>query len=269
MRGPKSRAVAVRLASGQVHLEVIPGQPWHTRKAWYRWPLVRGVVGLAETLSIGIESLLVSANLSEDPDEHLGKKEAALAVGLAVVLAVGLFIVLPTVLISFLRRTIQSRLGVHLLEGLLRVTILTLYLFGVSRIAEIRRMLQYHGAEHQAIHALEQGHELDVAQVREFPLAHPRCGTSFLFVVVLVSVLLFGFFGWPSVLQRILLRLALLPVVAGISYELIRLAGKSRSPLARACVWPGLQLQRFTTSPPDDGQIQVAVAALKAVLQQG
>lgn len=267
MRGPRSRAVAVRTASGRVHVEVIPGTPWHTRGRFYRWPVVRGVVGLAETLTIGVEALLLSANLSEDPGDHLGKKDAVLAVALAVALVIGLFILLPTVLVPLIGRA--SGLATHLIEGVVRVLILMAYLTAISRMGEVRRFLEYHGAEHQVIHAWEHGRPLEVAEARQFDLLHPRCGTSFLVMVALVSVLLFGFFGWPTLWQRILLRLALLPVVAGISYEIIRLAGRSRSPLVQALVWPGLMLQKLTTRPPDDQQVQVAVTALQAVIPRG
>jgi uncharacterized protein YqhQ len=266
MRGPRSRAVAVRTFSGRVHVEVIPGTPWHTRSRLYRWPVVRGIVGFAETLAIGVEALLLSANLSEDPGDHLDKREAVLTVALAMVLVIGLFILLPTVLVPVIGRAFG--MAPHLVEGGLRVLILTGYLAAISRMREVRRVLEYHGAEHQVIHAWEHGRPLEVAEVRQFALLHPRCGTSFLVMVALLSVLLFSFFGWPSLWQRILLRLSLLPVVAGLSYEVIRWAGRSRSPWVQALVWPGLQLQKLTTRPPDDGQVQVAVTALQAVIPQ-
>ncbi len=266
MRGPTTRAVAVRLASGKVHVEVTPAPSWMTLRPWYGWPIVRGLVVLAETLTAGIDALLVSANLSEDPEEHLTRRETVTAVGLALLLSVGLFIVLPTVLVSLLRGLISHRFLLNLTEGLVRVSILTLYLAAISRVPEVQRMLAYHGAEHQAIHAYEQERSLDPEVVREFSLKHPRCGTSFLLVVMLVSVILFSFFGWPGIWQRIVLRLLLLPVVAGISYELIRWAGRSRSAWVKVISWPGLMLQKFTTRIPDDSQREVAAAALRAVL---
>ena len=266
MRGPTTRAVAVRLASGKVHVEVTPAPSWLTLKHWYGWPIIRGLVVLAETLTAGIDALLVSANLSEDPEEHLTRRETVLAVGLALLLSVGLFIVLPTVLASFLRGLIANRILLNLTEGVVRVSILTLYLAAISRLSEVQRMLAYHGAEHQAINAYETEGSLDTEVVRGFPLKHRRCGTSFLLVVMLVSVILFSFFGWPGIWQRIVLRLLLLPVVAGVSYELIRWAGRSASPWVKVVSWPGLLLQRFTTRTPDDSQIEVAAAALKAVL---
>ncbi len=266
MRGPGRRAVAVRLASGGVRVEVTPGQPWHTRRSWYGWPIVRGLISLAETVTIGVGALLVSANLSEDPEEHLGRGQASLAIAVAAVMAVLLFVVLPTVLVNLLRQSIASRLWLNLSEGLVRVGILTFYLAAISSLPEVRRMLAYHGAEHQAIHALEQGLSLDVEEVRTQPRVHPRCGTSFLLIVALMSILLFSFFGWPGVWQRIALRLALLPVVAGVSYEVIRLTGRSRAAWVRALSWPGLALQRLTTRVPDDAQLEVAVAALRAVI---
>ncbi len=266
MRGPTARAVAVRLASGKVHVEVTPARSWLTLKPWYGWPIIRGLVTLAETLTAGIDALLVSANLSEDPEEHLTRRETVLAVGLALLLSVGLFIILPTVLVSFLRGLIAHRFWLNLTEGVVRVSILTLYLVAISRLPEVQRLLAYHGAEHQAIHAYENQKSLEPEVVRDFSLKHPRCGTSFLLVVMLVSVILFSFFGWPGIWQRIVLRLVLLPVVAGVSYELIRWAGRSRSPLVQAISWPGLMLQRYTTRTPDDSQIEVAAAALQAVL---
>jgi len=181
---------------------------------------------------------------------------------------VALFIVLPTWLVSLLDPLGLGPSVHNLIEGLLRLLILLAYVASIARMNDIRRVLEYHGAEHKVIHALEQGDQLTVAAVRPYPILHPRCGTSFLLLVALISVVLFSFFGWPGFWQRILVRLALLPVVAGVAYEFLRASGRSRSPLWRPVIAPGLWLQRFTTREPDDQQIEVAIRALEAVLAE-
>jgi len=197
---------------------------------------------------------------------------------LSLAIAVGLFMILPTLAVTPLRGliiggqatpTYGQTVLLNILEGLVRALILVLYIAAVARMPDIARVLAYHGAEHRVIQATEAGADLTVDGTRGFSVIHPRCGTSFLLYVVMVSVLVFSFFGWPNLLQRLLLRLSLLPLVAGISYEWVRLAGKSRSPLVRLLCQPGMWLQRLTTRQPADDQIEVAIAALRGLRGEG
>ena len=229
-------------------------------------PILRGVVAFIEALVLGVRALTISANLAmPEEEEELTGWQLALTVGAALFLGVGLFFLLPTLLSRFFETTITShKVLLNVLEGCLRLIIFLLYLFLVSRHQDIQRVFAYHGAEHKSIACFEAGEALTPENARKFTTIHPRCGTSFLLLVMTVSIVLFSFFGWPDPLQRIALRLALLPLVAGISYELIQLAGKYR--FFRYLTAPGLWLQRLTTREPDEAQLEVAIKSIEAVL---
>ena len=267
MRGPEGFAVAVRKPDGNIGILQEHAIAPSRRKGPLAWPLVRGAAVFVDSITIGVRSLMMSMELAGEEDEKLTPAQTSMAVVVAMVFAVGLFIVLPTLVMAFVRRS-ASGVPVFLMnlaEGLLRAVIFACYVLAISRMKEIRRVLEFHGAEHKVINTFDAGDDLTVENVRKRTTIHPRCGTSFLLFVVLVGSVLFSFFGWPGVIQRILTRLALLPVVAGISYELLRFSGTSSSPIVKALRAPGMWFQRLTTREPDDGQIQVAIEALKAV----
>ncbi|MDQ7794182.1 MAG: DUF1385 domain-containing protein [bacterium] len=263
LRGPELMAIAVRRPDGQVvvHRESLVAAA--DRWPGWRWPFLRGVIALADSLSLGVRALLISAEVAGE--EKMEPHQGVLVVATAVALAVGLFILLPTVITGFLGRWLPAGVR-HLVEGMVRLGLLVGYIATIARLPDVRRVFAYHGAEHRVIHLFEGGGRRDVDQARAWPLLHPRCGTSFLLFVVAISVLVFAFFGWPVLWQRVALRLVLLPVVAGIAYEAIRLSGRSRHPLVKAMAVPGLALQRLTTREPSDDQVEVALAALEAVL---
>jgi len=268
IRGRDSIAVAVRRPDGEivVHRNELPS--WTRRWPGRRLPLMRGVAALVESMALGIDALLLSANESlPEGEEKLGRGETALAVAVSVVVAVAVFMVLPTLIVGAARGWLEAPLWLNLLEGLIRIGFLVGYILLISRMEDVRRVLEYHGAEHKVIHAYEEAGELTVEEARSKSALHVRCGTSFLLFVVVVSILLFSFFGWPGIWARIATRLALLPVIAGVSYEIIKLSGRSSWGPLKLLVLPGLWLQRLTTREPSDDQIEVALAALRAVLE--
>lgn len=267
MRGPGRVAIAVRRTDEQI---VLSNEPFHS--ASERWPvlklpILRGVLSLFESLVLGINALVFSANqLAEGEGEEISPTQMALTVAFSFIVAIGLFVLLPTLLANMLRVSLPKSVWLNLAEGLARLAILLAYIVLVSRMKDIQRVLEYHGAEHKAINALEQGEDLTVSSVRKYSILHPRCGTSFLFFVALVTIFLYSFFGWPGVLQRIIIRLSLLPVVAGVAYEAIKISDRNRTSFLGVFTLPGLWLQRLTAREPDDSQIEVALHALKAVL---
>ena len=220
-----------------------------------------------EALLLGYQSLSLSAEeaLGEEKEELRGW-ELPLTLVISLAAGIGLFILLPTVIMGYLKRGLEAPLLLYLGEGLLRLVIFLSYIFAISRWREIERVFQYHGAEHQVIACYEAGHPLTVEYARGFSTLHRRCGTNFLLVVMVVSILLFSFFGWPSPWQRIITRLLLLPLVAGISYEVIKLASAKDNVITRIISQPGLWLQLLTTKVPADAQVEVAICALQAVL---
>lgn len=268
MLGRTSMAVAVRDPSGEivVHSEPLKGGIYHGR--WRKIPFVRGLLVLWDTLNLGTRTLMYSANVAL-ADEEVEFSAPTIAVTLIFSLAVGvaLFFVLPLVLVGLLDRFISSDLLSTLLEGLIRLSILLLYLTLIGLVPDIRRVFGYHGAEHKTIDAFESGAPLDTEGVKAHSTAHTRCGTSFLLIVVLLSVLIFAFLGRPPMVWRIISRLLLIPVIAGISYEFVRFAADhSHHPVVRILLLPGLALQTLTTREPDESMLEVALAALKRVL---
>lgn len=267
IRGPQGLAIAVRRPDRKIVIERRSIPSLASRSAVWRFPIIRGAVQLYQALVIGIDALIFSANqVAETEEEQISKSEMTITMAVAFGLAILLFVIAPTLLVQWLNQWIQSSTVLNFIEGAIRLVILLGYIASISFMSDIRRVLEYHGAEHKVIHALENNDDLTVEAVRGYPIFHPRCGTSFLLLVGLVSIFLFTFFGWPGFWERLLIRLGSLPLVAGIAYELIRASGRSRSALWRPIIAPGLWLQRLTVREPDDDQIEVAICALKEAL---
>ncbi|NLY88046.1 MAG: DUF1385 domain-containing protein [Firmicutes bacterium] len=271
MRGRRHYAVAVRRGPGDVVLQSRELTPYTEKHPLLKRPFIRGIIALGEAFLLGLKALEFSANqlMEAEGEEEITTREMVVAVILALGMTVLLFIALPL----FIRQVIGSYLpGLfwrNLSEGLVRALILMGYILAVSVVKDIQRVFAYHGAEHQVIHTYEAGEELTVENARKKSPLHPRCGTSFLLFVVIISAVLFSFLGEQTLVMRFLSRLLLLPVIAGISYEIIKLSGKNQSFfLWRWLSWPGLLLQRLTTRTPDDEQLQVAIMALQEVLNQ-
>ena len=266
MRGPGLVATAVRDPSGKIVVRTKPVSSIGDRYPVLKKPLLRGVVSLVESLVLGIRSLSYSAQMAGEEDEQLSDKELAGTIIFALCMAVVLFVAIPTGAAKFFHTITEDPVFLNLMEGALRLGIFLAYIWGISRMKDIRRVFQYHGAEHKTIHAYEAGLPLTVENVQKFSTLHPRCGTAFLLIVMLVSIVVFAFLGWPDLWLRILSRVVLLPVVAGISYEIIRFSGRSKNSFVHMATLPGLWLQKITTNQPDDDMVEVAIESLKAVL---
>lgn len=266
MRNLHRQALAVRDASGKIVVEVTPLTPLGKKIPLLRLPILRGIAALVDALSGSISALGRSAQILE-PEEEIGGKELAIATGLALIFAVGLFFVLPAVAVQPLHRLGWGTVALNFCEGLVRIVILVAYLAAVNLLRDIRRTFAYHGAEHKAIHCWEQRSQPpDIESALGCSRFHPRCGTSFLLLVVISGILVFSLFSPPNLLGRIALRIGLLPLLAGVAYELIRWTAASSSVAARIAMLPGLALQRLTTREPDSRQVEVALAALQAVV---
>lgn len=272
MRGPRESVVAVRLPSGAIDVSNIQLNAW-AQKTIFKLPLIRGFVALVDSLIVGTRALTFSANRSlgeEEDGEELGFWEMALTIGFAFGLGLLLFVGVPTGLSHLLRGKVTGVLGQNLLEGVIRLAVFFLYIVLISRLKDIQRVFQYHGAEHKAIFNYEAGQELTVENSRLHPRLHPRCGTSFLLIVVIVSIFVFGFMELHPLWWRMLSRMLLMPLVAGIAYEILKFSARNmESPWLHWLIAPGLFLQKLTTREPDDAQIEVALAALKGVLASG
>lgn len=269
MRGQDKVAVAVRQPDGDIVIDVNPVNSIKDKYPVLKKPLLRGVIALCESLYDGMKALAYSAQVSGEEDEKLTKKEMALTIFTSIALAIGLFIVLPTWSMRFLHSLTGDPLLLNLAEGILRMGIFLTYIGVISSMKDIQRVFQYHGAEHKTIYAYEAGLPLEVEHIRPFSTLHPRCGTNFLMIVMLISMFIFTFLGWPNLWERIASRIVLMPVIAGVSYEIIRFAGAhADNVLVRIAITPGLLLQKLTTRQPDDRQIEVAIASLKAVIRE-
>lgn len=267
MRGPKSTAIAVRKDNGEIVLKKDENHSISERYKFLKLPILRGVVSLIEMMIIGIQTLSYSATMAGyEEEETLTTKDIAIALASAVVFAVVLFIILPTAAVKFISANIKTPFLLSLAEGFLRIAIFVAYVAVISLMKDIRRVFEYHGAEHKVVHCYEHGEDLTPENAKKYSTVHPRCGTSFIMIVMIVSILLFSILGWPGIIARIVSRILLLPVVAGISYELIQLAGRSSSPFLKILNTPGMWLQKLTTREPDESQLEVAIAALKAVI---
>ena len=269
MRGPKLTATAVRQPDGNIAVDVKPINSWQDRYPVLKKPFLRGVVILIESLVMGIRSLSYSAKMAGEEDEgELTDKELAMTIITAFLLAGVLFVAIPTAAAKLIDNVTANPVYLNLWEGAVRLVIFLAYIWVISRIPDIKRVFQYHGAEHKTIFCFEAGLPLTPENARQFSRFHPRCGTAFLLIVMLISIFVFAFLGWPDLIMRILSRLLLFPVVAGISYEFIRLAADSENPVIHAAIQPGLWLQYLTTREPDDGMLEVAIASLQAVLPE-
>ncbi len=266
MRGSRMLAVALRHPEGHIMVETEPLNEALYRGPISRIPFLRGLVTLWDTLGLGMKALMMSADVAMGEEVSLsgpvGWGTALVGVGMGV----GLFMVLPSFLVGLLAIPLEWLSS--LLEGIVRLFIVVGYMWAVGFMPDIRRVFAYHGAEHKTIHAYEAGAELTVDGVRPFSTAHTRCGTAFLLIVVVLTVLIFAPFNTPSLLWRVLSRITLLPVIAGIAYETLRLTARlADRPWMRVIIAPNLALQRLTTREPDDEMLEVAIAALKAVLE--
>ena len=270
MRGAAGNiAVAVRQPYGEIIIDKMASGSIADKYPVLKKPFLRGVVVLCESLVLGMKALSYSAQVSGEEEEQITGKEMAITIAFSMLLAIALFIILPTWSMRFLKSWTENHMALNLFEGMLRMLIFLVYIAAISKMKDIQRVFQYHGAEHKTIFAYEAGLPLEVPNVRGFTTLHPRCGTNFLMIVMIISMFVFTFLGWPNLLERILSRIILMPVIAGISYEIIRYAGTHiEHNWVRTAILPGLYLQKLTTREPDDSQIEVAIAALKAVLPE-
>lgn len=266
MRGPELTATAVRTPEGKIEINSRPVNSISDRYPILKKPLLRGCVSLIESLVIGIRSLGYSAQMAGEEEEQLSDRELAGTIAFAFVLAAVLFIAIPTGAAKLFHSITEDPVFLNLMEGVLRLFIFIAYIVGISRMKDIQRVFQYHGAEHKTIACFEAGEALTVENAMKHTRFHKRCGTSFLLIVMLVSIFVFAFLGWPSLIERIVSRIVLLPVVAGISYEIIRFSANSDNCLLGWAVKPGLWLQRLTTREPEPDMLEVAIESAKAVL---
>jgi uncharacterized protein YqhQ len=267
IRGRRTVALACRKPNGEIYRYREPLRSPLTRSRMARLPFVRGVVVLWESLSYGIRMLMKSADVQLENEEKLGKGGNTLIMGVALAGALLLFIGVPYLATSLARAMIESSVVLNVTEGLIRLALLIGYLVAISFLPDVRRVFAYHGAEHMTIHAFEHGDPLTPARIEPYPTAHPRCGTAFLLLVVVLSIVIFAFLPRVNLAVDLLVRLALVIPVASISYEALRLgAAHERSPVMRLLVAPGLLLQRITTRRPDARMIEVAVASLEEAI---
>ena len=285
MRGPKNICCAVRKPDGTIETKV---EPTPTHGVWTKIPLVRGAISMIESLIMGYKYMMYSAQVSMGDDydpaeeetafekwvgDHLGKKAEDIMLAAAAVIgglfAILLFTVLPTVLVGGLNHLVPlNRWAKVVLEAVLKVAIFLTYMAAISRMKEIHRVFEYHGAEHKTIACYEAGDELTVENVRKYTRFHPRCGTSFMILVIIISIFLYAVLPWTSTGMRIVYKLCMFPLLVGISYEILKWAGRSDSVLSKIVSQPGLWMQRLTTFEPDDSMIEVAIAAVTPVLPE-
>ena len=278
MRGRQGMAVAVRAPNGEIAVYNEPIELTGLTARVRPLPFLRGVFLLWDTMLLGMRALVFSANVGLGEEDKQAKKEGddsksktdiALwgTVAVSILFSIGLFFVLPLAAVGFIDRHISSSLVSNLIEGGIRLALLVGYMALLGRVGDIRRVFGYHGAEHKTINAYEAGDPLDVEHVRRHSISHPRCGTGFLLVVVLLSVLVFMLLGRPPLFWRIASRIVLVPVIAALAYEFIKwTAARYRNPIVRVLIAPSMALQRLTTRDPDDSMLEVAIVAFKRVL---
>lgn len=281
MRGSKGLATAVRLPNGSIEVKKESSESLTKKYKFLGFPIIRGFISLIESLIIGIKSLEYSASFFEDDEEETESKFdkwfdkvfkdkgnnvlMGISLVLSIVFSILLFFILPTALTSLVKKTITSNvLILNIIEGIIRVIIFIGYIFFVGKLEDIKRVYQYHGAEHKTIFCYESGIDLTPENAKKFGRLHPRCGTNFLFLVMVISIIIFSFTGWQSIGQRVISRVLLLPVVSGVTYEVIKWLGKSNSKISKIIAWPGLLLQKITTQEPDESMLEVAITSLKA-----
>lgn len=276
MRGSKGQAIAVRKPNKEIEIDFKKVVPITKKYKVLNIPFIRGIFALLDSLVTGIQSLNYSAEFFEEEGEEskfelflkekLGDKANSILVGITMVIscliAVVLFAALPTAIASIFKIFKLSSIALNIIEAVIRISILLIYMYFISKLEDIYRVFQYHGAEHKTIYCYEAKEELTVENVKKFGRLHPRCGTNFLFLIMLVSVIIFTFTGWGSFFYRLILRIVMIPVISGITYEIIRYLGRSDNKMSKVIAYPGLKLQELTTKEPDDEQIEVAIAAL-------
>lgn len=285
MRGPEKQSIVIRKPDGELETKVETPTFLRTKYKFCDLPLIRGSITFVESMVYGVKALTYSAEfLPEEEQEEPGKFDKwvekkfgmekaqkfiiAVAVFMGICLSVGLFILLPTLMAGFVKQFTDSSVVLNLTEGLIRIIIFLLYMVFCTRMPELKQVFRYHGAEHKTIFCYEKGLELTVDNVRKQSRFHPRCGTSFLFVVMIISILVFSVVQWKNAWVRMGLRLLLLPVVVGISYEIQRWAGRHDNWFTAILTAPGKALQRLTTAEPDDGMMECAIEALKLVIPE-
>ena len=270
MRGISTWAVAVRKPDGEIAVSSEPVVSLAKRRRILRLPVIRGVAALGESLKIGFGALAISANAQiEDDDEmeEIGGFTWGLTIAFSLVLAIGLFFVIPVGVTSLIKDQLGSALLFWLVEGILRTSIFVGYIAAISRISDLRRVFEYHGAEHKTISCFEAGDELVPERAARYSRLHPRCGTSFLLIVMVLAIFVFAPIGLPTWYWLVASRIIGIPLIAGLSYEVIKWAGRNRSKRwVRGLMWPGLMLQNLTTREPDLDQLAVAIASLEEVL---
>ena len=282
MRGKHNWAIAGRKPDGEIHVEEHDLKTAASKRPWVAKPVIRGIVGLYETLVLAMQAFSISASYAgETEEEQLSSKEIAFTMVLGVGLAIGLFIILPAILTNFLvGQATEKPFTWNVIDGILRVVAFFIYIWAVSRMKDIQRVFAYHGAEHKTIHAYEHGLPLETDLIQEYETMHVRCGTSFLLMVMVIAIVVFSLVPVKAIaaamgvdykvgitLIAISLRILLLPLIAGLAYEVIKWAGKAPDkPLVKVILWPGMQLQRMTTREPEDDMVEVAVAATRMVI---
>ena len=280
MRNGKQCAVAVRKPDGEIEVKKEPVTSLRDRYAIARVPVIRGIVSFVESLSSGMKTLNYSASFYEEEDYEPGKVEQfftkifgdklesvlmGITMVISVILALGIFMVLPFFLTNLMKGFLPSYSIRTLIEGIIRVALFLIYIWLISKMEDIKRVFMYHGAEHKTINCLEHGEDLTPENIKKYSRLHKRCGTSFLLIVMIVSIVVFMFIRVDSLVWKFVLRILLVPVVAGISYEFIRLAGRSDSKIVNTLSKPGLYLQYFTTREPDEEMMEVAIKAVEGV----
>ncbi len=277
MRGSKGIATAVRTTQGEIVVEKRSYTSLTKKNKFFGLPIIRGFISLFESLIIGVQTLNYSASFFEDEGETskldswiqkvFKEKSNDIIMGISLVISlvvsIGLFFILPTVIANLFSKMGASNVTMHIIEGIIRVLIFLSYVYLIGKMEDIKKVYQYHGAEHKTIFCYENDIELTPENADKFGRLHPRCGTNFLFLVMIVSIITFSLTGWDSIGERILYRIVLLPVISGVSYEIIRWMGKSTGTLSKVLSYPGLQLQNLTTKEPDLSQLEVAIKALK------
>ena len=283
MQGPDRMAMAMRLPSGEFYLKTKKKKP---QSKWSKIPMIRGCVNFFASLVSGTEVLMDSADILEKyaPEEYGEKSKfekwfedkfgegavwnvmMTLSVIIALAISIAVFVILPTIVVNWMKGICSNVIVLNLVEGLLRIAMFILYIVAIRNMKDIKTLFQYHGSEHKTIHCFENDLELTPENAQQFYTLHPRCGTSFLVFVFIIALILFSFLGWPNLAMRIISRLLLLPIIAGISYELLKWAGRSDGKIVKILSYPGLMLQKLTTAEPSNEQLEVAIISMKAVL---
>jgi len=268
MRSKHFWALAVRKPDRTIYTKLFNDVSLTNKNKVLGFMFIRGIIALIESMTLGFKALSYSINEATEEEIKFSKREMIISVIIAVVFAVGVFFILPTIIGRSFSEFFPNAIVYNLLEGLIRIGFFFAYILLVSQIKDIKRVFQYHGAEHKTIQAYENDEELKPENVRKYSTMHVRCGTSFLLIVMVVAILIFALLGKQPIIWRIISRILLIPVIAGISYELIRLAGKfSKYKVVNILFYPGLLLQKITTKEPDNDQIEVAISSFKKVIE--